>query len=223
MSGSHYQCTAAAPCAPSEAGERRTAAALGEGIVGQQPPSWNPHDQHDPDQWHGQPPCQGQPGYPQQQYGQQQPYPGQPPYQQPPYQGQPPYGPPGAQFPYPGPWVRAAGAAAAPEEAPGPEHPRGHRRPVCRRLRDRRPVIPRHRRVDHAIRQLGHNRRDGQPGRHAQARGSRIGSYFDVGDGSGDTYRVSLVKIIDPARGRPSWTPRTTARGSSAPCSRSRR
>ena len=30
---------------------------------------------------------------------------------------------------------------------------------------------------------------------------ARIGSYFDVGDGSGDTYRVTLVKIIDPAQG----------------------
>jgi hypothetical protein len=29
---------------------------------------------------------------------------------------------------------------------------------------------------------------------------AQIGSYFDVGDGSGDTYRVTLVKIIDPAR-----------------------
>jgi hypothetical protein len=30
---------------------------------------------------------------------------------------------------------------------------------------------------------------------------ARIGSYFDVQDGNGDTYRVTLVKIIDPAQG----------------------
>lgn len=28
-----------------------------------------------------------------------------------------------------------------------------------------------------------------------------VGSYFDVQDGSGDTYRVTLVKVIDPAQG----------------------
>jgi hypothetical protein len=28
-----------------------------------------------------------------------------------------------------------------------------------------------------------------------------MGSYFDVQDASGDTYRVTLVKIIDPAQG----------------------
>jgi hypothetical protein len=29
---------------------------------------------------------------------------------------------------------------------------------------------------------------------------ARVGSYFDVQDDSGDTYRVTLVKVIDPAR-----------------------
>jgi hypothetical protein len=28
-----------------------------------------------------------------------------------------------------------------------------------------------------------------------------IGSYFDVADGSGDAYRVTLVRVIDPAQG----------------------
>ena len=36
-------------------------------------------------------------------------------------------------------------------------------------------------------------------GRHAPP--GRVGSQFDLGDGSGDTYRVTLVKVIDPARG----------------------
>jgi hypothetical protein len=35
----------------------------------------------------------------------------------------------------------------------------------------------------------------------ATAAPARIGSYFDVQDSSGDTYRVTLVKIIDPAQG----------------------
>ena len=29
----------------------------------------------------------------------------------------------------------------------------------------------------------------------------KVGSQFDLKDGSGDTYRVTLVKVIDPARG----------------------
>jgi hypothetical protein len=33
-----------------------------------------------------------------------------------------------------------------------------------------------------------------------------IGSYFDVQDGSGDTYRVTLDKIIDPAHGADQFT-----------------
>lgn len=36
-------------------------------------------------------------------------------------------------------------------------------------------------------------------GRHAPP--GRVGSRFDLVDGSGDTYRVTLVKVIDPARG----------------------
>ena len=33
-----------------------------------------------------------------------------------------------------------------------------------------------------------------------------IGSYFDVKDGSGDTYRVTLAKVIDPAQGADQFT-----------------
>jgi hypothetical protein len=39
------------------------------------------------------------------------------------------------------------------------------------------------------------------PAATAKAAPAKIGSYFDVQDGSGDTYRVTLVKVIDPARG----------------------
>jgi hypothetical protein len=58
--------------------------------------------------------------------------------------------------PLPWPRLRSAGAAAAPEEAPGPEHPLGYRRPVRRHHRDQRYLLPWHRRLDHAVRQLGH-------------------------------------------------------------------
>src|SRR5208282_3165081 len=34
-----------------------------------------------------------------------------------------------------------------------------------------------------------------------QAPPGKVGSQFDLQDGSGDTYRVTLVKVIDPARG----------------------
>ena len=34
-----------------------------------------------------------------------------------------------------------------------------------------------------------------------QAPPGKVGSQFDLKDGSGDTYRVTLVKVIDPARG----------------------
>ncbi len=34
-----------------------------------------------------------------------------------------------------------------------------------------------------------------------QAPPGRIGSQFDLGDGSGNVYRVTLVKVIDPAKG----------------------
>ena len=34
-----------------------------------------------------------------------------------------------------------------------------------------------------------------------QAPPGKVGSGFDLQDGSGDTYRVTLVKVIDPARG----------------------
>jgi len=35
----------------------------------------------------------------------------------------------------------------------------------------------------------------------AKTAAAKIGSYFDVQDSSGDTYRVAMVKIIDPAQG----------------------
>ena len=43
------------------------------------------------------------------------------------------------------------------------------------------------------------------PATHAAAPAA-IGSYFDVKDEAGDTYRVTLVKIIDPAQGADQFT-----------------
>lgn len=39
-----------------------------------------------------------------------------------------------------------------------------------------------------------------------QATTAGIGSYFDVQDSSGDSYRVTLVKVIDPAQGADQFT-----------------
>jgi hypothetical protein len=44
-------------------------------------------------------------------------------------------------------------------------------------------------------------------GHGASAATARIGSSFDVQDGSGDTYRVTLVKVVDPAQGGPYTSP----------------
>jgi hypothetical protein len=41
----------------------------------------------------------------------------------------------------------------------------------------------------------------------ASAAAARIGSSFDVQDGIGDTYRVTLVKVVDPAQGGPYTSP----------------
>lgn len=41
----------------------------------------------------------------------------------------------------------------------------------------------------------------GSPAASHAAGPAGVGSYFDVQDGNGDTYRVALVKIVDPAQG----------------------
>jgi hypothetical protein len=41
----------------------------------------------------------------------------------------------------------------------------------------------------------------------ASAAAARIGSSFDVQDGIGDTYQVTLVKVVDPAQGGPFTSP----------------
>ena len=38
------------------------------------------------------------------------------------------------------------------------------------------------------------------------AKAATVGDYFDVKDSSGDTYRVTLVKVIDPAQGADQFT-----------------
>jgi hypothetical protein len=50
----------------------------------------------------------------------------------------------------------------------------------------------------------------------------RIGSSFDLKDGSGSVYRVTLARVIDPAKGENQFTVQKAASGSSASSSRSR-
>jgi hypothetical protein len=144
---------------------------------------------------------------PQQPYGQQQPYPPrQPSYGQPgpgQYPGQPayqnePYGPPGGQPPVPG---------------PGSPQPRRRRR-KRHLVRNTVAVIGGLVVVGIVITattshgggvsttQSGSSSTAGSASSAAPAaRTARVGSHFDVQDGSGDTYRVTLEKVIDPAQG----------------------
>jgi hypothetical protein len=190
--------------------------------VGEQPPPWDAFGQQDPRQ--GQYPphqqygqqdpnqYQGQPPYPQQSYGQQSRQPSfapgpqyAPPSGEPPYQGQPyqdqPYGPPGSQQPFPPPGYGY-----------GPQPPRRKRHLVRNILAGIGATVV-------AIIAIGaiSSHGDGvsttpsgnsstvgsasSPAATHQATVARVGSYFDVQDFSGDAYRVTLVKVIDPARG----------------------
>lgn len=193
--------------------------------MGEQPPPWDAFGQQDPRQ--GQYPphqqygqqdpnqYQGQPPYPQQSYGQQSrqspfapgpqyaPPSGEPPYQGQPYQGQP-YGPPGGQQPFPSPGY---GYGSQP-----PRRKRRKRHLVRNVLAGIGGAVVAIIAIS-AVASHG----DGvstTPSGSSSTAGSasspaaahkpavaRVGSYFDVGDGSGDTYRVTLVKVISPARG----------------------
>jgi hypothetical protein len=46
----------------------------------------------------------------------------------------------------------------------------------------------------------------GSPAAARKATAARVGSYFDVQDASGNTYRVTLAKVIDPAQGADQFT-----------------
>ena len=167
-------------------------------------PPWDPgkpqgQPQDPPQQLYGQQPYpQGQPQYGQQGPGQYQ----GPPYQeQPPYPGQP-YGPPGAQPPYPGPGYSF-----------GPQPPPRRKRHLARNILAGIGAVVVAGIVIGAL--SSHNNGvsttpsgstssagpASSPAATAKAAVARVGSYFDVQDGSGDTYRVTLVKVIDPAQG----------------------
>lgn len=156
--------------------------------------------QHDP--WE---PWQPQ-GAPQQPYG-QQPYPqGQPPYGQPgpgQYPGQPPYtgqpfGPPANQPPYPGPGY-------------GPQPPPRRQTHWVRNILSGIGAVVVASIAISALSSHGNGVSTTPSGTSASsgtssataspAAPAKIGSYFDVQDSSGDTYRVTLVKVIDPAQG----------------------
>src|SRR5271167_3472396 len=187
-----------------------------------QPPPWD--QGQTPDQGHDQTPNQGRlpswpsgdqpPAWPSGGSGQDQPPPSWPSGGQPqppswpsgqPSQGPPPAWPPAGQPPYPG---------------PGYSYGYGPRPP---RFRGRHPfrgalialglfIV-----VGFVIRGVtgSHNAVSDTPspsGSGALATGlqappGKLGSQFDLKDGSGDAYRVTLVKVIDPARGADQFSP----------------
>lgn len=168
--------------------------------MGQQVPG-DPYDQQG--QTYGQPQYRQQPGW-----QPQQPYPGQP-YAQQPY---PPRGgpQPGWQPPYPGqPYPQQQGWPPPGPAGPPPRRPRRGGHLVRNILSGIGALVV----AGVAISALsshgsgvsttpsGDIAATGTTASPAAPRIARVGSYFDVQDGSGDTYRVTLVKVIDPARG----------------------
>jgi hypothetical protein len=174
---------------------------------GQQDPrqgQYPPHPQYgqqDPGQYNGQPSYPQQPRRPSFTPGPQYAPPsGEPPYQGQPYQGQP-YGPPGGQQPFP-----STGYGY------GPQPPRRKRHLVRNILAGIGGTVV----VVIAISAVA-SHGDGvsttpsgnsataettaSPAASHKAAVARVGSYFDISDDSGDTYRVTLVKVISPAPG----------------------
>ncbi len=182
-----------------------------------QPPPWEqgessdkgePPSQGQPPAWlsggagHGQPSVwpssgsgQGQPpAWPSTGSGQAQPpswpSPGQPP---------PPSRPPGGQPPYPGPGYTYGY---------GPRPPRFRRRHPFRGAIIALVLfvifgfVVRHITTSHnAVSTTPFPSVSGSLGSARQAPPGNIGSRFDLADGSGNVYRVTLLKVIDPARG----------------------
>jgi hypothetical protein len=173
-----------------------------------QPPPWDegqPPNQGQPPSWPSAGPNQGQPpSWPSGDQppswpwaGQQQPPPSWP--SGGPNQGPPPSWPPGGQPPYPG---------------PGYAYSYG---PRLRRFRRRHPfrgaiialglfivfgVVVRGITASHSGASITpFPSASGSLATGRQAPPGEIGSPFDLRDSGGDTYRVTLVKVIDPARG----------------------
>jgi hypothetical protein len=153
--------------------------------MSQQPP-WNPYGQQQgPGQYQGPP----QPGWPQQPYQGQEPYPGQP------------YGPPGGQSPFPrqGPPPRRSGGG-------------GH---WVRNILSGIGAVVVAGIVINALSSHSSGVSTTASGNSGTASSSssatapapaKVGSYFDLQDSSGNTYRVTLVKVIDPAQGADQFT-----------------
>lgn len=151
---------------------------------------WEPYSQQGPAQSPGQRPYQGQPRY-------QQPYQGQVPYQGRPYPAQPNGLPPGRQH-YPDPGY-GNGLGPKPPWRPWNSH-------LGRNILAGIGAVVLAGIAVSVISSHG----DGVPTAPSGSSGPacpqkaavpRIGSCFVAQDGSGDTYNVTLVKIIDPARG----------------------
>jgi hypothetical protein len=168
-----------------------------------QPPAWPTPGQPSPWPSADQPPAWPTPGQP----PPDQPPPGQPPPSQPPpSQPPPPPWPPGGQPPYPG---------------PGYAYGYGPRPPRFRRRRPRflgaiitlgliivlgavvGTISRSHEPVSVSVTPFpsGTSASAGP-----QEPSGRIGSSFDLKDGSGGVYQVTLAKVIDPAKGENQYT-----------------
>jgi Domain of unknown function (DUF4352) len=175
--------------------------------AGNEPPSWPAGNQ--PPSW----PAGNQPSWPagnQPSAGQPQswPSPGQ---AQPSWpsggtdQGQPPPWPPGGQPPYPGPGY-AYGYDPRPPRPPRPPRFRRRRHPILGALIALGMfvlfgTVVRIATSHSAVSVAPFPSASGNLATARQAPPGKLGSSFDLQDGSGDTYRVTLVKVIDPARG----------------------
>ena len=160
-----------------------------------EPPSW-PSAGNEPPSW---PAGNQPPSWPGGNQPSSWPSADQPPSWPSPDQGQPPPWPPGGQPPYPGPGY-AYGY--------GPRPPRFRRR--------RHPIlgalivlglfvlfgtVVRIATSHNAVSVTPFPSASGNLATGRQAPPGKLGSSFDLQDGSGDTYRVTLVKVIDPAQG----------------------
>ena len=180
---------------PGDQGQPPNQGQLPSWPTGSQPPSWPSagRNQDQPPSW----PSGDQPSWPS---AGQAPSPSPPPSwpSGEPNQGPPPSWPPGGQPPYPGP---------GDTYGYGPRPPRFRRR---RSFRGTLIALGLFLLLGGVIRAVAsHNTvsitpvpsASGGLGTGRQAPPGKVGSGFDLQDGSGDTYRVTLVKVIDPARG----------------------
>ena len=147
--------------------------------TGDQPPSWPTGDQPSPWPSGDQPPSWSPGG---------------------PDQGQPPPWPPGSQPPYPGPGY-TYGYGPQPPVFPRRYRFRSFRALIVLGIFIVFAIVASAISRSHdAVSTAPFPSASGVPGSPPPAAPGKVGSYFDLKDGSGNVYRVTLVKVIDPAR-----------------------